>query len=188
MDLLTHLVDAPLPNILIVAGLAFLGIAAVGKIVGTVEPDRTGRIVSGVLGAVLLIVGVFTHIQSDVSRTDSSKADGNLPSQNPLPPVTGNTEWWTPSQFQEEFNRRVGEGFYPDEIEGRCEDGSEKFRALWKGIPLGASFYTYNTMTKEDYDAKNTKLTSDGYSLKFLNSFKDCSGVDRYLATWLKGK
>lgn len=73
MDFLNHLLDAPLSNILIVAGLLFLGVAAVGKITGKIEPDKPGRIMSGLLGGALLIAGISTHITSD-SRSDQAKA------------------------------------------------------------------------------------------------------------------
>jgi hypothetical protein len=66
-DFLTHLVDAPLANILIVAGLVFLGVGAVGKVVGKIEPDRLGRVIAGLLGVVLLAAGFAIHIQGNKS-------------------------------------------------------------------------------------------------------------------------
>jgi hypothetical protein len=73
MDFLSHLLDAPLSNVLIVAGLLFLGIGVVGKIVGKIEPDKTGRILSALLGIVLLFAGVSTHVQSDNKTEGDSK-------------------------------------------------------------------------------------------------------------------
>jgi len=67
-DLLSHLVDAPLANILILAGLAFLAIGILGKISGKIEPSAAGRIMSGLLGAVLLIYGIHAHSAADVAR------------------------------------------------------------------------------------------------------------------------
>jgi hypothetical protein len=64
-DLLSHLVDAPLANILILAGLVFLGIGIVGKISGKIEPSTTGRIMSGLLGMALLIYGIYAHSSAD---------------------------------------------------------------------------------------------------------------------------
>ncbi len=64
-DLIGHLVDAPLANLLILAGLVFLGIAVVGKISGKVEPGQAGRIMAGVLGSLLLIFGVQVHLAAD---------------------------------------------------------------------------------------------------------------------------
>jgi hypothetical protein len=43
-DFLAHLVDAPLPNVLVLAGLIFLGIGVVGKVSGKIDPGTTGRI------------------------------------------------------------------------------------------------------------------------------------------------
>lgn|GEM_PF-4414128 len=74
MDFLGHLVDAPLANILIIAGLLFLGIGAVGKVAGKIEPDRLGRMVAGLLGLVLLAGGVVTHIRSDSTSQIQSQS------------------------------------------------------------------------------------------------------------------
>ena len=72
MSFLNHLLDAPLANILILAGLFFLGIGAVGKVAGKIEPDKIGRIMAGLLGLVLLIVGLSVHIQNDSSEKNAS--------------------------------------------------------------------------------------------------------------------
>lgn len=75
-DLVGHLVDAPLANILIVAGLAFLGIAILGKISGKIEPSTAGRIMAGVLGAVLLMSGVYAHVAADSARNQTQQTVG----------------------------------------------------------------------------------------------------------------
>jgi hypothetical protein len=80
MDFINHLLDAPLSNIMIVAGLLFLAVAAVGKVVGKIEPDKTGRIISGLLGTVLFLAGVATHIFGDAKK-DHSKAEQSGPIQ-----------------------------------------------------------------------------------------------------------
>ena len=71
MDFLSHLIDAPLANILIVAGLFFLGIGAVGKVVGKIEPDKFGRVIAGLLGVVLIAAGIVIHVQGDKSKNTS---------------------------------------------------------------------------------------------------------------------
>jgi hypothetical protein len=68
VSFLDHLLDAPIANILIIAGIAFLGIAAVGKITGKIEPDKSGRIISGLLGIVFLFGGAYKHASDDSSR------------------------------------------------------------------------------------------------------------------------
>jgi hypothetical protein len=84
-DVLSHLIDAPLPNVLILAGLAFLAIVVLGKISGKVEPSTTGRIMSGVLGAVLLVYGIYGHNTADTAAHNlvTPKA---LPARNTTPP------------------------------------------------------------------------------------------------------
>jgi hypothetical protein len=67
-DFLGHLVDAPLANILIIAGLLFLGIGAVGKVTGKIEPDKMGRMMASLLGLVLMTVGLVVHVKGDFSN------------------------------------------------------------------------------------------------------------------------
>jgi WXXGXW repeat (2 copies) len=76
MDFLVHLVDAPLANILIIAGLLFLGIGAVGKVTGKIEPDKMGRMMASLLGVVLLVAGVLTHVRGD--KNQNLGADSSL--------------------------------------------------------------------------------------------------------------
>ena len=102
--------------------------------------------------------------------------------------VTNRTDWLTSAQYQHAFDKSVRDGFYPDKVEGRCENDSEQFRAEWKGIPLGAGFVSHHAMTKESYETRNQEYVSTGYILESVGKFKDCSGTERYQATWLKRK
>jgi hypothetical protein len=68
-ELLQHALDAPLPNILILAGLMFLGIGVVGKISGKIEPGTWGRIMSGTLGAGLFMGGLQAHSIHDAEQS-----------------------------------------------------------------------------------------------------------------------
>ena len=72
-DLLSHLVDAPLANILILAGLAFLAIAVIGKIRGKIEPSTSGRVMAGTLGLALLACGIYSHSVGDAVRTNAKQ-------------------------------------------------------------------------------------------------------------------
>src|SRR5215467_7651081 len=71
VDLLSHLADAPLANILVLAGLVFLAIGVIGKISGKIEPSAAGRVMAGVLGTVLLLVGIYTHTAADAGRSQN---------------------------------------------------------------------------------------------------------------------
>jgi hypothetical protein len=62
-ELIKAVLAAPIANLFIVGGLVFLGIAVVGQISGKIEPGKTGRIASGVLGAILLVVGLVIHLR-----------------------------------------------------------------------------------------------------------------------------
>lgn len=96
------------------------------------------------------------------------------------------SKWLTSAQYQQVFNKQVRDGFYPEKVEGRCENGSEQFRAAWNGIPLDVTFVAHHAMTKQFYEGKNLKYGSLGYSLESANQFMDCSGMERYQAVWLK--
>jgi hypothetical protein len=84
-------VDAPIANILILAGLAFLAIGVVGKTSGKIEPGTTGRIMSGLLGTVLLIYGIYNHATADSARNQNEPTSekpitqGRLPEKSPRP-------------------------------------------------------------------------------------------------------
>ena len=86
MDVLQHLVDQPIPNVIAVVGLALLFVAAVGKIPGKIEPDTAGRIASGVLGLILVPGGLFLHSHLDANSSPS-----------PPGPITSATPGTTPS-------------------------------------------------------------------------------------------
>lgn len=94
-DLIGHLVDAPLANLLILAGLVFLGIAVVGKISGKVEPGQAGRIMAGVLGSLLFIFGVQVHLAADRERT--TQKDENTKANSPHEPIAKKTEKTAPA-------------------------------------------------------------------------------------------
>lgn len=57
-ELIKAVLAVPIANLLVIAGLVFLGIAAVGNISGTIRPDKAGRIACGMLGAILLVMGL----------------------------------------------------------------------------------------------------------------------------------
>jgi hypothetical protein len=77
-----HLTDAPTANILALAGIVFLAVGIfghvggyLGNILGAIEAGRNARVLSGLLGTVLLVGGVVMHYQADQARADSSDKD-----------------------------------------------------------------------------------------------------------------
>jgi len=59
--LIKSVVDAPVANVCVLAGLLFLAIGVVGNISGKIQPGNPGRIAAGALGILLLAYGVATH-------------------------------------------------------------------------------------------------------------------------------
>jgi hypothetical protein len=92
-ELLSHLVDAPLANIFILAGLAFLAIGILGKISNKIEPSTTGRILSAVVGVALMIYGVHSHGVADGQKanraTTATSVSAQPPQRKPGPVVEG---------------------------------------------------------------------------------------------------
>ena len=73
-----HLVDAPVANILVLAGVAFLGVAILGRIggllgqiFGSARADRQSRAMAGLLGIALLVGGVKLHLMGDAVAEQS---------------------------------------------------------------------------------------------------------------------
>jgi hypothetical protein len=144
-----------------------------------------GRLLCFIVGAVF--IGLALFLTSGERGTHPSAVN-----TTPVPPQpvkvesTEKAEWLTAAQYQLEFDKHLREGFYPDKVEGRCESGFEQFHVEWKGLPLGVDFASHHGITKDDYESKNQEYISQGYSLESLNKFTDCSGRDRYQATWFK--
>ncbi len=61
MELLKALLESSVAKLFMVAGLVFLGIAVVGDISGKIRPGNTGRILSGLLGIVLVGSGLMMY-------------------------------------------------------------------------------------------------------------------------------
>jgi len=96
------------------------------------------------------------------------------------------SQWMSSAQYQREFDTWAPKRYYPHEVDGECQSDGEKFRADWKTIPAGAAFFAHHGMTRQDYERRDREYRSRGYALESLKYFRDCSGIDRYQATWLK--
>ena len=125
-ELIRALLNAPVSVTLIVAGIAFLAVATVGKIPGRIEPGEQGRKFGLVIGSVLLILGLGIHVGMPVgdggnptdghstptptlappteSATSPSVGDGesptddlSTPTSTPAPPSPAATDTPTPS-------------------------------------------------------------------------------------------
>lgn len=60
-DIVRSVLEAPIANVLIVAGLIFLGIAVLGKVRNKIDLSRTERIIAGFLGSTFFVIGLLIH-------------------------------------------------------------------------------------------------------------------------------
>jgi len=101
------------------------------------------------------------------------------------PPTQTANEWLTSADYQREFDAKKSQ-FYPANIEGRCHNGREEFRAVWKVRPAESAFESYHVLTKQQFEDKKNTLREQGYSLESSAVFQDCNNVTKYQATWLR--
>ena len=74
-----HLTDAPVANILILAGIVFLAVGLfgriggfIGSIFGNIEAGNSSRVLAGALGVVLIVFGVRLHESGDRKNASNS--------------------------------------------------------------------------------------------------------------------
>lgn len=77
---------SPIANLFIIAGIIFMAIAVVGNIKGKIEPGKTGRIVAGILGFILVVSGLIMYFISNkspetngINRSDPVVLDSTKP-------------------------------------------------------------------------------------------------------------
>jgi hypothetical protein len=80
-ELIRALLEAQIPQLLVVAGLVFLGVGIVGKLPGT-DPGERGRKFGVVFGSVLLVVGLGMY-----GGALGGGADGGAPTTTNVPPT-----------------------------------------------------------------------------------------------------
>ena len=96
-ELLELILKSPIANLLIIAGLGFLGIAVVGNISGKIQPGTGGRLLSGLLGLCLLGGGLVMY-QSTPSEIDSNPSATSSPATSVEVGITSPTAM--PSGFR----------------------------------------------------------------------------------------
>ncbi len=124
----------------------------------------------------VFLIGTAFLLQS--CATEIQKPAADTPPEDP--------QWMTSAQFQQVFDRKVADGFYPYEIDGKCENGYEQFSAKWTGLPLGWYFYARHGAFEAPFERFNQDYLSKGFTLEFSSTFEDCAGKTRYQGVWLK--
>jgi hypothetical protein len=87
-----HLTDAPVANILILAGIIFLAVGLfgriggfIGSIFGNIEAGKNSRVLAGILGAVLIVGGGWLHEDSHKSAASGSSSATHAPAATSAP-------------------------------------------------------------------------------------------------------
>jgi hypothetical protein len=95
-EILEPIFKSPIANLLIIAGLMFLGIAVVGNISGKIQPGTGGRVLSGLLGLCLLGGGLVMYQSTarevgppSPSTNTSVQIDTTSPTFTPAPVPMG---------------------------------------------------------------------------------------------------
>jgi len=85
-----HLADAPIANILILAGVIFLAVGLfgrvggfIGSIFGNIEAGKNSRVLAGVLGTLLIVGGGWLHEDSHKSVASTPAPAAPAPSTSP---------------------------------------------------------------------------------------------------------
>ncbi|HWZ76418.1 MAG TPA: hypothetical protein VNX87_07760 [Candidatus Sulfotelmatobacter sp.] len=96
-----HLTDAPIANILILAGVIFLAVGLfghiggfIGSIFGNIEAGKSSRILAAVFGTALILGGAWMHQQSDkpASHAAAPTEPAINPSTKTSPATDANTD------------------------------------------------------------------------------------------------
>ena len=88
-DALKSALNGNLPNIFVLAGIAFLAIAVIGEFTGKFKSDKAGRIGAAIAGIVLLVCGIL--LNAPVSNQKPSPRTANSPTATPAFSPTPNT-------------------------------------------------------------------------------------------------
>jgi hypothetical protein len=99
LEILEHLADAPVANLIVLAGLGLLGVAAIGKVTATINPTARDRVISGILGTGLVVGGLIGHAGSEGHRIgppaprDTIRPERTAVEGAAVSTMTANTSW-----------------------------------------------------------------------------------------------
>jgi len=96
-----HLADAPIANILILAGVIFVAVGLfgrvggfIGSIFGNIEAGKNSRVLAGVLGVFLIVGGGWLH-----ERGDQATAKGSSPTTTSSTARISQAVTWCPLTY-----------------------------------------------------------------------------------------
>src|SRR6266700_2438442 len=140
-----------------IAGGLFLAVAILGGGIEIRElkipsVGRISRSLSFIAGIGLICLAIFLGEPGFHSEAGKKIAPGSTAEKE--------KEWFTASEYQQIFDKKLKDGFYPAEVRGKCANDVEQFHAEWGGLPLGFGFESHHAVTKEFYDQRNQQLTA----------------------------
>ncbi len=166
MEILKALIESPVANLFMVAGLVFLGIAVVGDITGKIQPGKTGRILSGLLGIVLMSMGLMMYSRQPPT---GPAVPTNVPVVDVKIAAIESSPTFSPTLFPAGF--RVIETFLradPFDFSGACP-----VMITFSGrisVAGGGGTVSYKWIRNDGASAPVETLTFDGPSSKEVNT------------------
>ncbi len=176
-DIVNNIISAPIANLLVFAGIIFLGIAVVGKIIGKIEPGKSGRIISGIIGMTLLIIGLFMHFkQNQIPKQPKSKP--SITGTKTIKPTPSSSSLVLPELFVSEFEFKPQVPIQSEPVavrigvynKGRKRSGPFKVQ-WWAGENFPKPEHEWKIESMAARGGKILKFTYKGYRSWYANLF-----------------
>ena len=90
----------------------------------------------------------------------------------------------TAAQYQQEFDKWVGQGYRLKLVSGYSVGGADHYAAIWEMTP-GPDFVARHGLSAQAYQQEFDKWTGQGYCLTLVSGYS-AGGQDRYAAIWEK--
>jgi hypothetical protein len=174
---MAHALVVVIPTLLLFAlwyGLLRMLDNGIGRLESGAGTAVAATIVFTFLAGILFVAHDAGVIGSDVWRVSRSTYGGAMP----------NKAWLNAAQLDQELGRWRRTWIFPRRVVGQCHNNIEWYRVEWKVLDEGQRYYAYYGIPQETYERYGQDLLRRGYSLDSMTQFRDCSGKDRFQATW----
>jgi len=88
----------------------------------------------------------------------------------------------TSSEFQQEFNNLVGQGYRLKDLSGYAVDNSARYAAIWDKT-TGSAWEARHGLTSSEYQQEFNNLVGQGYRLTRINGY-EVGGIVYFAAIW----
>ncbi len=89
------------------------------------------------------------------------------------------------ASYQNEFNKWVGEGYMPTDINVACVNHAVRYCVIYEKIPNPKPWIARHNIKQSEYDATHKDLLAKGYKLKLRSFCRTPSGFV-FAALWKK--